>query len=144
MPLRIRWQGDRCEPDAIVRLPADAYRLAAAYEAHRVAGLLARAELHRDHVAAARHAAELRALVEVLATPAMPDRRLAPGEALAQSAFPPRDGARLFTGDAPSLWDGLRPLIADAAQLDVVVAYVTCGGVRLVRPAPPHAAAPSG
>gem|GEM_PF-208958 len=135
MPHRIRWQGDRCEPDAIVRLPDDAYRLAAAYEAHRVAGLLARAELHLDHLAAARHAAELRALVEVLSRPGMPERRLAPGEALARPVFPPRDGARLFTGDAPSLWEGLRPLIAEAAQLDVVVAYVTRGGVGLVRSA---------
>jgi len=130
---RLRWLGDPCEPDSVVRLPADAYRVAAAQEAHRVAGLLARAELRGDSGDAARHAAELRALADVLARPAMPERSLVQGEALAPSAFSARDGARLFAGNAPSLWDGLRPLLAEATHLDVVVAYVTRGGVALVQ-----------
>ncbi|MFO0647396.1 MAG: DEAD/DEAH box helicase family protein [Polyangiales bacterium] len=133
MTLRVLWEGDGTSPGTTVRLDEGAYRKVVALEAQRIAGLLVRAELRGDRVSAAPLAAELVALSNALATPT-PPRRLVVGETLTVDSGESTWGPRLYAGDAPALWDGLRPRFMDAVEIDVVVAYLTVGGVALVAP----------
>lgn len=101
-------------------------------EAQRVASLLLRAELRGDVDASVRLASELAALASVLKRPQTVMPQLRDDCARAADAEESRWGPQLFAGDAPALWDGLRPRFNEAVEIDVVVAYLTVGGLKLV------------
>ena len=129
---------DRVASDKVLTLPDREYCAVLAAAAQHCAGQLASAFDSGDQAQQAIRLAELAHVVGALqsyvpVTPGEP-RDLARGEAFASLPEDPACGLRLFTGN-PSLWDGVRPLLSDARQVDIVVAYATREGVKLARPA---------
>lgn len=127
--LRPRWSTDPPEDEAVV-LPRGEYQLLLAEHAHRVAGEWAGALRRGDEGDAARCVAQLRALASAGGASTLDGLSLDP--ALRAVRAGPGAGPRLFTGDSPSLWDGLRSVGHGARQVDIVVAYAQPGGVRLL------------
>ena len=137
MPLRPRWSDDP-RGDEVFTLPESDYCAVLAAAAQRCAGQLASAMSSGDEPTQRLRLDELVHVVGTLqsyfASSAPHKRMLARGEAFATLPEDPEWGLRLFTG-TPSLWDGVRPLLSGARFADIVVAYATREGVRLVRPA---------
>lgn len=115
-----------------MRLDERAWRVTVARDAQRVAGLLASAERRGDDETAARLSAELSALSKALTRAETPSRELVAREVMATPQRAQTTWPRLFTDSDSSLWDGLRPLLRDATEVDIVVAYLTVKGVELV------------
>ncbi|MBK7583817.1 MAG: DEAD/DEAH box helicase family protein [Myxococcales bacterium] len=135
MPLLPMWEGESPEEGAET-LPPDVYQVVLAQAAHRVAGELASALRRGDGQNASRLAAKLRALVTGLdAAPAASGLTpsLRAGWAIRQGDADPAAGARLFSSETPSLFDGLRAVAWNARELDIVVAYAQPAGVSLLR-----------
>lgn len=109
----------------VVTLTDRDWRLALALEAQRVAGALAVAIEQGADVNAL--SGRLTAIAQGLRAATPEHERRGVVDALLLT------GLRLATGADPALWTLLRPLLAEARALDVVVAYASRGGVEWVR-----------
>jgi superfamily II DNA or RNA helicase/HKD family nuclease len=130
--LRPRWIDDDVRAQGVVRPDEHDYRIVLASEAQRVSGALAFALEVGDQASIAVLSGRLRSMSDALGGSANSNALVA-GDCVRIDVADRDAGARLFVGGSPSFWDGLRPLLRDARELDIVVAYATTGGIGLLR-----------